>query len=200
MSKISPVKNVSNFDCKFISYWLDEAVKIFMQVFFVVSFLSLFFFLYVVKVEKEVFVDQVQYVVNDLYNGFSPEKLNPIVPPIYQPYIKKQLYDYVSNVQIPPQDNQSIESQNNEVIDKTKEIVVIIGTVLFSVVTALIILRFCTNLSHQFLENIIVLAFMGLSEFAVLNLVTRNYIASNPNHVRLYFLQGVVEYANSKKN
>ena len=186
-----------NFECKFISYWLDEFLKIFMQVFFVVTFLSLFFFLYVVKIEKEIFVDQIDFVVDDLYSNFNTD-MNEIIPPEYQPYFKKQIYNYVNNIQIPSEDDQSIQDQNNQVLEQTQQVVVVIGVVLFSIVVALIVLRFCTDLSHQLIENIIVLFFMGMSEFAFLNLVTKNYIASNPNHVKLYFLQEVVQYANLK--
>ena len=111
------------------------------------------------------------------------------------------MYNDINNIQIPPEDYQEIKDQNNQVLEKTKQVVVVIGTVLFSIVAALIVLRFCTDLSHQFIENIIVLFFMGISEFAFLNLVTKNYIDSNPNHVKLYFLQAVsqyAQYANSK--
>ena len=187
------------FGCRFISYWLDESLKIFMQVFFVVTFLSLFFFLYVVKIEREIFIDQINFVVDDLYDSFATD-MNETLPPAEQTYLKNQLYDYVNQVQIPPEDDQSIQDQNNEVLDQTKQIVITIGTILFSIVISLVILRFCTDLPHQLVENIIVLFFMGMSEFAFLNLVTKKYIASNPNHVKLYFLQEVVNYANQKTN
>jgi hypothetical protein len=153
--------------------------------------------LYVVKIEKEIFINQIDFVVDNIYDEFD-EVGQSIIPPGTETKFKQDLYDYFNTISFPDENEDSIRDQNNQVLDQTKNVVIVIGTILLSIITSLIILRFCTNLSHQFGENIIVLLFMALTEFAFLNLVTKNYISGNPNSVKLYFLQGVAQYANSK--
>jgi len=187
----------TNFSCRFISPWLDEVIKIFMQIFFVVTFLSLFFFLYVTKVEQEIFQDQINLIVDSIY-GDLVSTIGIIVPPEGQKIMKKGFYDYISSIQIQPQKYDEITIQNESVLDQTKQLVLILGLTLFSIVIALIALRFCTDLSHHFFENIIVLSAIALTEFLFLNLVSRKYISSNPRKIELYFFQAIQQYAQKK--
>lgn len=187
----------TNFSCRFVSPWLDEIIKIFMQIFFVVTFLSLFFFLYVTKVEQEIFQDQINLIVDSIY-GDIISTIGIVVPPEGQKIIKQGFYDYINTIKIEPQQYDDITNQNKSVLDQTKQLVLVLGLTLFFIVIALIALRFCTDLSHHFLENIIVLTAIALTEFLFLNLVSRDYISSNPKKIELYFFQAVQQYAQQK--
>lgn len=188
----------TNFSCRFVSHWLDELTKIFMQVFFVVTFLSLFFFLYVVKVEKEIFDSQITFVVDNLYDDLV-SNIDLILPPTAQKAYKEFLYNYVTNIQPPTEQNQDITNQNNQVLDQTKNLVVTFAIILFGIVTSLIVLRFCTDFSHQFLENIIILGAIALTEYTFLNVVTRKYISANPSLVKYTLLDTIQQYATQKQ-
>ena len=189
--------NLNN-QCRFVSNWLNETVKIFMQVFFVVAFLSVFFFTYITSVEQEIFVAQVDIVVDDLYNQLA-QNIDLFLPQQGQTLLKQQLKTYLQAMKIAPTDDSSIINQNNQIIATTKNLVIVIGVIVLGIIVSLIVLGFCTHLPFQITENIIVLVCMGLTEFTFLNLVTKNYIASNPNHIKMYFLQQVSAYAASKQ-
>jgi hypothetical protein len=186
--------------CKFISYWLDEAVKIMMQVFFVVTFLSLFFFLYVVRVEKEIFISQINFVVDDVVDTFQRDLATAVPVKDAREQIELAIGREIQTFQ-PEQGNYpNIMAANRDVMDQTKRIVFLLGVVLFSVMVAVVVYGFCTHFSYQVFENLLTLGFLGLTEFLFLNLVTRDYIAVNPNHVRYFILNSIQVYAEGKQN
>lgn len=189
--------NINHTDCRFVSYWLDESVKIFMQLCFVVTFLSLFFFLYVVNVEKDIFVSQIDFIVDNLYDDFQTN-LNKVVPPEANPWIHALLLQFVDSYQPNNQNYQSIEQRNQQVLDKTKTIVITFCVIMVSIVAAIFLLRFCTNVKQHIIENLIVLCCMGLTEFLFLTLVTRQYLVVNPNRVKYYILDAIQQYAQSQ--
>jgi len=184
-------------NCKFVSYWLDESLKIFMQIFFVVAFLSLFFFLYVVNIEKEIFDEQINIVVNSLYTDMIAD-IPAFVPSEGVHDIKDQMYKYIKGITFPPHNYSDIREQNAQVIDTTQSIVITLAVLVVAITVSLVMLKFCTAVFHQFVENMMVLVAIALTEFSFLNLVTRNYIAVNPNRVKLYILQQIQWFAAAK--
>ena len=187
----------TDFSCKYVSYWLDESLKIIMQVFLVVTFLSLFFFLYVTTAEEEIFVNQINFVVDSMYQDFQ-SNMSKIVPPQGQSYLKQEILDIVNTYQPDNDTYASIKAQNQTVINQTKQIVLLVGIILFSLIVSLMMLRFCTDLTHQFFENVLVLFFLGMTEFLFLNLVTRNFLAVNPNSIKFYILSTIQKYAETR--
>lgn len=197
-SKISPMaKRFEGGSCLFISPPLDESLKVFMQVFFVVTFLSLFFFLYVVKVEKEIFDDQINLVVDSLFYELQ-SSADLIVPKLIQAEIKQEVLAYMQTVTIDSHNYDDIRIQNDDVINTTKNVVIVFATILGACVMSIYLLRFCVSMTHHILENILALGAIALTEYLFLNLVTRKYIAANPNHIKLYFAQRVQYYAQQK--
>lgn len=184
--------------CLFISPWLNETTKIVMQIFFVVTFLSLFFFLYVVKVEKDVFDKQIGFVVDNLYDDFD-KSVTLIIPPSEQKVYKEYLKNYITHIQISQDDYQDIRDNNQEIVDSTKKIVITFAFLLFAAVFAIVVLRFCTDLTHHFFENIIVLGGIALTEYLFLNLITKNYISANPNVVKWSVLDAIQQYASQRQ-
>lgn len=196
--KLSPVTKRSDWSsCLFISPPLNETLKVFMQVFFVVTFLSLFFFLYVVNVEKEIFDDQINFVVDSLFDELQ-SSANLIVPQLVQGEIKQEVLDYMKTVTIDSHNYDDIRKQNDNVIDTTKNVVIVFATILGACVLAVYMLRFCISMSRHIIENLLALGAVALTEYLFLNLVTRKYIAADPNHIKLYFAQRVQSYAQKK--
>lgn len=197
---LSPNKNISassSTSCLFLSPPLNETLKVFMQVFLVVAFLSLFFFLYVVKVEKDIFKDQVNIIIDTLFDELQND-MNIILPSKLQTILKKEMLKYMNNVTIKSESYDNIRQQNEDVITTTKNLVfvfaIIFGACLFSVY----LLRFCVDMSHHLFENLLALASIAITEYLFLNMVSKRYIAANPNHIKLYFAQRVKYYAQQK--
>ena len=177
---------------------INEVVKIFMQIFFVITFLSLFFFLYVVNVEKEIFESQMNFIVDNIYGQLSFAS-NIVMPLEMKSELNSKILTYLDQVQLPSDSYEDIQTSNKYIIDTTINIVVNF-TVLFSAcLLGLFCLHLCINLTEHTVQNLIVLGSIALTEFLFLNLVTRNYISADPNHVKLYFAQQLKSYAQQKQ-
>lgn len=184
-------------ECLFVNHSLNHGIKIFMQVLFVVTFLSLFFFLYVVQIEKEIFKDQIDFVVDNLFGEFQ-STIDIAVPRQLQRQVKAEMLEYLNTVKTSPETYDDIRKQNEDVIDRTKRLVFIFVTIFVACMIAIFLLKFCVDLKLHILENTIALGAVALTEFLFLNLVTKRYIAANPNHVKLYFAQRIHDYAVAK--
>jgi predicted PurR-regulated permease PerM len=199
----SPNKNTSvstsSTSCLFLSPPLNETLKVFMQVFFVVAFLSLFFFLYVVKVEKEIFTSQINIIVDTLFDELQND-MSIILPSKLQTILKQEVLDYMNSVTIDSESYDNIRQQNDNVITTTKNLVFVFATILGACLFSIYMLRFCVDMSHHLIENILALTAIAITEFLFLNLVSKKYIAANPNHIKLYFAQRVKYYAQQKLN
>ena len=203
---LSPNKNISTSksasvsaptSCLFLSPPLNETLKVFMQVFFVVTFLSLFFFLYVVKIEKEIFKDQINIIVDTLFDELQND-MNIILPSRIQSILKQEMLEYMNGITIESNSYDDIREQNDSVITTTKNLVFVFATIFGACLFSIYMLRFCVDMSHHLFENLLALAAIAITEFFFLNMVSKKYIAANPNHIKLYFAQRVKYYARLK--
>jgi len=180
--------------CQFVSPWMKEATKIFMQIFFVVSFLCFFFFLYVVKVEKDQFVTQIDFVVDNIVDMVL-KNVDQVVPnPEYRSELGEKLKDLVDNWQVESQSFKSIQENNDALLDKTKFIVINYAVILLAVVVGLFLLHFCNNMTVHLMENLVVVFFIGLTEFLFLRIVASQYISADPNKVKYVILDTIERF------
>lgn len=187
-----------NYKCLFESPFVNELVKIIMQIFFVITFLSLFFFLYVVKVEKEIFISQMNYIVDNIYNQLSFAS-NMVLPLEVKRDLDTEMMSYIAGVNIPSTSYEDIHTTNQNVIQMTVNIVTNFAVLFAACLMGLFVLHVCIDMTHHTVQNLIVLGCIALTEFLFLNLVTRNYIAADPNHVKLYFARQVKSYAQQQQ-
>jgi hypothetical protein len=179
--------------CIFEPVIINPLMKIFMQVFFVFAFLSLFFFLYVVVIEKEIFDSQIKYVVNSIYDDLF--QTFPVPQEISSFALK-----YVNQVTLPNESHDDITSDNNVIYQNTIQLVIIFGIIFFTCLIMCFLLRVCLPIETHILENIVILSVIALTEYLFLNIVTRNYIAADPNHIKLFISQQVKSYAQVKNS
>lgn len=181
------------------SPFLAAALKVYMQVCLVVTFLSLFFFLYVVKVEKEIFNDQISFIVKDVYTEMET-LLSLGVPGAVQDQVRAQILAHLQKDALPSTTSfADIQAQNAQVVSRTQRLVFIFVAVLLASVLGVFLFNVCANLSHNLLENLLALGAIALTEFAFLNVVTRRYLAADPNRVKWVFAQSVVNFAQRKQ-
>lgn len=184
-----------SYDCKFLSPWVAEGTKILMQVFFVVSFLSLFFFLYVVKVEKEQFVTQVNLIVDNIMGDLKSVVSQIVRNPHEREKLGKILKNMVNNWEMPQREFENIKKNNEKLLEKTKNIVITFAVILVSCLVTLMILHFCLHLTKGFIENITILVFIGLTELTFLTVVASHFIAADPNKVKYAILNSIEEFS-----
>ena len=130
------------------------------------TFLTIFFFTYVSSVEKQIAENQIIYLANNFSDSIK------LLPTEFQNTIKTE----IQNTKLPDFTSaiNSIEQTNNAIIKKT---CLLVGIILVLIMIAVYILS---------RKNLIILIFIGLTEFVFLNVVPKNYISLDPNFVKFY--------------
>jgi hypothetical protein len=156
-----------------------DITSIIINVLFVASFLSIFFFSYVVKIEEEIVIDQVDYLVKDLTSGLKLLPDEALIP------IKNR----IKSIQKPNMDDldKKVDDANKAIY---KQAIMIVSITLGVGLICAFIASKKWNFSMIDLikENLIILLFIGLTEFIFLNVFGKNFISADPNSVKLALL------------
>tara|TARA_B100002019_G_scaffold273875_1_gene270324 strand:+ start:210 stop:962 length:753 start_codon:yes stop_codon:yes gene_type:complete len=182
------------FECKNIS-------RIIIHVFVHITLLSLleplFYFLYVVKMEKDLFFSQIKKLINEIINDLDSESINSILSNSVVYYVITSTFgnetyidEYFSQLKI-EYDESIDENEKNKVKLETK-------AYYFSGISALCtILYFCF---HQiiykekylfwkiFLEHIILVLFIGFYEYWFFNNIILHYSPWTDSEITYYIV------------
>ncbi len=185
--------------CFIVAPWLNHSAQVFIQICMMGTFLTLFFFLYVTKVEGQIFKDQVGEVISTLYNTVDSQ-MQVFVPLSAQKKIKQSLNDHLKSTVIQEDKNESIKRNNKQLEGQSANMVgvLIVGAVGF--VLSLVLLGFCTNMKRMILENIVIVGCLALTEFIFLNFVTRKFKTADPNHIMYFILDSIEQFASEKSS
>lgn len=173
------------------NHTVNIGFTIIFQVVFIFAFLTIFFFYYVVNIEKNEFQSQLNIIVDNILtqdtiksiipygisNKLSPEQEAVIISGIIDTVIDKSIMDNTK------QGAEVIEANN---IIRKKAFVTLaiaVGSIILLTIV-LLLLRFCIPIIYEIKEALWVVFFVGLTEFAFLMVIARNYISADPNHVR----------------
>lgn len=177
--------------------WITEALSIAIQVSFIFGFLTVFFFAYVQDVEKNEFKNQLEIVVDSIYNDMIPQK---------QSIDKKTsvvvsgLIDYIEeNIK---QNSQKVESDINNQNKSTKykafKLLVAVIILIVAISSIILLLGFCVQIGTHVKEAMLVVIFVGITEFAFLMIIAKNYISADPNRVKRNIADNIMSWI--KKN
>lgn len=169
---------------------LKNIISVVIQVTFIFTFLTVFFFLYVQGVEKTEFQNQLYIIVDDLMKN-SKDDLRKILN--NSQLTNDQKYVLIAGAIDTMEEKIAQDSKNNiksvnEQNYKTKlkalqyMVIAILGVILL--VNIFIFFNICMPLEYQIKEAMIVIIFVGLTEFAFLQLVASKYIAADPNDIK----------------
>jgi hypothetical protein len=171
--------------------------NVLLHVVLLATFVSVFFFTWGSRVEKEVVKKQTNAVVD----SFSQD-IKLFVPADqlaqWKPYLDQFL--------VPP----DMAEQDKEAADKNKALLVktakIIGLVDGVAILLIIILwivgmkaaggKYQFSMTNLLKENAVILLFVAITEFAFVSLVAGNYKSADPNLVKLAIVQSLQNYAN----
>lgn len=153
-----------------------EIASIIINVIFVASFLSIFFFTYASKVEKSIVENQIDYLVKNITDDIY----------LLPQEDRQELKELVSKFQLPNMESVDQQaSQNNEaIIIKTSKMIAI-GLIVSLIGLYFISKKYNFSAFNVIKENLIILLFIGLTEFTFLNLFGRNYMSVRPNQIKL---------------
>jgi hypothetical protein len=156
----------------------------------IATFISIFFFTYVSKVEGDVIKSQMTNIVNNLSDGSQL-----LLTPDQQASIGTLIQD---NLNIPDMSTQDSKVRDNNNALK-KKAVKIFSMIILSGFVILIYLWHThkLNMSEIFKYSIIILLLVGLTEYLFVSQISRNYMIVDPNYVRYLIANNLRSYAQS---
>jgi hypothetical protein len=164
-------------------------LSIFIQVIFVFSFLVLFYFLYVIDVERKDFEDQINLLVDNLFSDVKDQvneiiKVNP--EKISKDDFELLVYGIIDTLEEKINiDSKDTIKQINASNDTLKNSVykILIGIMVLCVV--LIIFFRCYPVSTILKESVITVFFIAMVELVFLTFISGKYISADPNKVKM---------------
>lgn len=152
-----------------------KIVNIIISITFAMSFIALFFFTYVTDIEREIVLNNVNYIINEL-GGSLPILLDGLP----QRYIIKSL-DSV-NLDDMKEADETVKKINDKIIHNS--LVIFTSFFAVSLVICLIIcIYFKLDIVEILSTNLLLLGGIALVEFVFVNFIIRNYISADINGI-----------------
>ena len=165
-----------------------NGLTVFIQVIFVFSFLVLFYFLYVIDVEKKDFQEQIDLLVDSLMSDLKAQANNIITvnsKEIGKDDLQLLIYGIIDTLEEKITMNtkdiiKGVNSKNSSI--KNNMFKILIGIMIVCVV--LLIIFQCYPVYTILKESIITVFFIGLVEFVFLTFISGKYISADPNKIK----------------
>jgi F0F1-type ATP synthase assembly protein I len=187
--------------CTMQNPWVNMGLTVGVQSLFMFIFLTVFFFAYVTKVEKQQFKKQLDFVVDEVV-GTIVDDAKKFVPPGFQKE-KKELEhvvnNYIDNLQKEEskktsQSLKEINENNSKVKKKGVQSIIIISSIIIAITLIFFIIGYCLPLQRRAGEGFIILIFVALTEFTFLEVVAKNYSSVDPNKIRRDMANAIINY------
>ena len=192
--------------CKHENFFVTHGVAIAVQVTMIFTFLTIFFFAYVVKTEKDEFESQISFIVDRLV---TEKAIQPYIEKLETKISKKDLETMILGVLETTKRNsvssasgadKDIADQNKKVYEKAFRFLQYAWGCLILGIIVLLIFGVCTPLWQTFKESLLIVLFVGLTEFVFLKYIASKYISSSPNAVKKDIAVAVQQWiADNKK-
>ena len=165
-----------------------NGLTVFIQVIFVFSFLVLFYFLYVIDVEKKDFQEQIDLLVDSLMTDLKSQS-NNIISVNSKEMSKEDLelliYGIIDTFEEKITMNtknmiQNVNNNNSSI--KNNMFKILIGIMVVCVI--LLIFFQCYPVYTILKESIITVFFIGLVELVFLTFISGKYISADPNKIK----------------
>jgi hypothetical protein len=150
-------------------------------------FIVIFFFTYASRIEQKIVQERCAEIVNDLTAGLES------IPKPYKSFLYTQIGPYLT---VPP----SLESADAQVVEQNKNLLkksaIFAGSFLVLSFIAVFILSRIFEFSFLGIlkTNLIILVFVGITEFSFLTFFAQNYITIDSNFVKETVLKTVGDF------
>lgn len=183
----------------------DNIFSIMLQVAFIYSFIVFFFFSYVQYIEKKEFHNQLNIIVDSILKDFD-EDLKKISK--NNIFYKQHLILFLNSTIDVLEEKINMESKiilpaiikkNNELKNKAYKSLIIIGLI---VVTVFLIIRMSginICLSYHIKNALLLVVFIGITEYVFLTIIGRRYISIQPNEVKKNFGKNILDWIKYNK-
>lgn len=160
----------------------EQVARIVMSVLFVATFLTIFFFTVVAKVEGQVVDDQIKYLIGDFGDSLR----------LLPPQIRQKLIDQVTSFKKPDlSDEDAKVAENNKKIIKKAVILIVVSFVIIMLGIYFASRHFGFSMFDVIRDNMIILAFVALTEVVFLFVFAKHYISVDPNYVKKTFVDKI---------
>ena len=149
--------------------------KILINVLFITTFITFFFFTYGIYKEQQIVKYQMIFLSEYIKDVFD---------------INDELKLIINNFKIMENDDQRIVDSNNEVLISTCKIIPSF-IIFISIIIYYINNKYNINLKNIIMQNIIILIFIACTEFSVLTFFGSKFINIDPNKIKLYILENL---------
>ena len=161
-----------------------NSVYIITNVIFIFIFLCIFYFVYVVNVEQTEFKNQLNIIVDNLFDSVKTEYINVVTYNKEKEKISKENMNILINGIIDTLE-ENITSKSKEAIDNINKynsnirliIYIIISALILSIILFFIIFKCYSQFYIIIKESLIVLIFIAMTELFFLNFISAKYIS-----------------------
>ena len=175
---------------------LNVAVSLFLQISLVSAFLGVFYFTYVDKIEHDIIIGQVSSVVSDFTSGASV---------LMSPLAKQKAHDYFSKlVPVDMSEQDAATVKKNSWLEK--QAFILLGTltlcgILFFIGHAIFVYKsgYIRESAYVLIESLIMLTFIGLTEFCFLTVISRNFFIADPAVIKKQVIDKLLEFQTNYK-
>ena len=178
-----------------------NSVYIITNVIFIFIFLCIFYFVYVVNVEQTEFKNQLNIIVDNLFDSVKTEYINVVTYNKEKEKISKENMNILINGIIDTLE-ENITSKSKEAIDNINKynsnirliIYIIISALILSIILFFIIFKCYSQFYIIIKESLIVLIFIAMTELFFLNFISAKYISADPNQIKNSLGQAIHKY------
>lgn len=173
----------------------DEIIFIILQVSLIASFLVIFFFSYVSKIENLIVEDQVKYLID----SFTSDQKFFITDPVVKDTIKKSIVD----IQAPDLTTEDEEVREHNEKLKGRSYQIILGILLVGLIVFFSYFLYCLNKGNirpclkMLITSLILLAAIAGTEIFFLNGIARKFVSVDPNYFRHKILIQLQKFSES---
>lgn len=182
--------------------FISRSSSIILQVSVVFIFLTSFYFVYVINVEKRAFAAQLNFIVDDLFKDIDINKVIPSeVDSKYSDILINGILDYqskkVQNSLISA--NKEAEIHNKAIIKLALQSLILVVGLIIIITLGIITLGYCIPFQFHLKEAIYAVLIVALVELTFLITVTLRYISANPNDVKLKIAEVIHNYIKNRE-
>lgn len=184
--------------------YINIFCNVILQVSIIFAFLTLFFFSYVINVEKEEFEQQINFIVDNIYKRYQ-DSFNNIYKQRNEEnrnYIKLLIYGMIDIEQEKLKkdsikENEEIKKENQKIYQDSMYYVKLFLVISIVIIIGLTYL-YDLSIKNYIYEAFILLFFIFIVEFVFLNIIVKKYITANPNSIKNKIASSIIQYINKK--
>jgi hypothetical protein len=166
-------------------------INILLSITLAASFIVIFYFTYVKNIEEKIVVNNVKYTIDQLGDSILP---------IFSPTDKEKLLESLKEIKLPDinEADEYVLTENKKLEKTAYTYITLLIVIIFSIVTILLIFNPKYNILEIVIKNLILLGFIGLTEYLFLTFFISKYISANPSKILSKIISNFAENPSKK--